>query len=142
MSTQAWLGQGSLLEFFDGTATWYNIIELTTLKGPTRKRAVVDVTNHNSPNQNREYINGLIDPGSMTFVANWVPNDPSQNATTGYAAIFNTGLRYNWRILLSNPSANVISFTGLAISFDSDLPIDKQATFSGEVKITGPVTIV
>lgn len=141
-ATQAWLGIGSLLEFYDNVSTWYNIIECTTLKGPTTKRAVVDVTNHNSASQTREYINGLIDPGSMTFTANWVVADPSQNSTTGYRAVFNNGTRYSWRILLSNPTANVVSFTGLAISISSDLPIDKQATFDGEIKITGPVTVV
>lgn len=142
MATAAWLGIGSLLQMADSGGTVFTTIaECKSLKGPSRKRAIVDVTNHNSLNQTREYINGLIDPGSMQFEANYLPADPSQDANTGFASVFNSGVRRNFRILLSNPNNNTLSFQGLAISHDVSIPIDKEASFSGEVKITGPVTV-
>jgi hypothetical protein len=140
MATQAWLAQGSLLQMDDGLGNFFTIQELLTLKGPTRKRAIVDVTNHNSANQTREYINGLIDPGSFQFTANWIM-DSSQGDLAGWASVFNSGVRRNFQVLLSNPAGNVIHTTGLAISDDTDLPVDKQATFAGEVKMTGPRSV-
>lgn len=141
MATAAWLGQGSLLQLDDGLGNFTTISEVKSINGPDEKRAIIDVTSHSSAGQRREFINGLIDGGSLKFDAIWLPTDASQNGTTGFYSVFNSGARRNYRILLSNPQATVVSLSGLAMSHSKVIPIDKEASFTGEVKITGTVTV-
>lgn len=141
MASAAWLGQGSLLQLDDGNGNYTTIAEVKTINGPDEQRAMVDVTSHSSSGQRREFINGLIDGGSLKFDAIWLPVDPSQNGSTGFYSVFNSGVRRNYKILLSNPQSTVVTLSGLAMSHSKVIPIDKEASFSGQVKITGTVTI-
>jgi hypothetical protein len=141
MASAAWLGQGSLLQLDDGIGNFTTISEIKTINGPDEKRALVDVTSHSSSGQRREFINGLIDGGSLRFDGVWLPVDPSQNGTTGFYSVFNSGVRRNYKILLSNPQSTVVSLSGLAMTHSKVIPIDKEASFTGEVKVTGVVTI-
>ena len=142
MASAAWLGQGSLLQLGDGAGNWTTIAEIKTINGPDEKRAMVDVTSHSSANQRREFINGLIDGGSLRFDAVWLPTDPSQNGTTGFYSVFASGARRPYQILLSNPQATIVRIAGgLAMTHSKVIPIDKEASFTGEIKITGIVTI-
>jgi hypothetical protein len=113
------------------------IAELLTLSQGGKKIDLIDVTNMDSPAVGgliyREFIGGLADGGSISFTANYLPGDVDQEQ---FRAAFD-GLLKDWQIVLPN-SLGTWSFSGFVTKDDKDYSIDKQLTFSGEIKISGP----
>lgn len=141
--SNATLGIGSLLalETSAGSGSFAVIAEVKSISGPDEKRAIVDVTNHSSANQTREYINGLRDTGSLKFQVNYLPGDTTQNGTTGIYAQFLNGTKWNYKLTLPDTRVTVITFSAICISHSKMFPIDKEFSADIELKLTGPVTI-
>jgi|SRR5215469_13216907 len=140
--SQAWLALGCQLSVDDGNGNYLPILELKVINGPDEKAATVEVTNQNSQNRRREYIAGLIDPGSLAFpAANYIPDDPSQDGFTGFYAVFNSGQKRNYNLSLPNVHHTQIQLSGIAVSHTKVFDFSREANFGGEVKITGPVSV-
>src|SRR4051812_47426691 len=133
LGTKLKLGNASSPESF---AT---IAEVITLSQSGRKIDLIDVTNMDSTAVSsltyREFIGGLADGGEISFTANYIPGNTTQEA---FRTAFD-GLLHNWQIVLPS-SLGTWSFAGFVNSDDKDYAIDKQLTFSGKIKISGPDT--
>jgi predicted secreted protein len=108
------------------------IAEITKVQMSGSKSDLVDVTNMDSGNV-REFLATLIDSGDISFDANYIPGDSTQ---ASLLSTFNNQTLSSWQIVLPS-SAGTWSFSAYVSSLDIDLPIDKQGTISGKLKITG-----
>jgi predicted secreted protein len=108
-----------------------------------QKLDLADVTNFQS-GQFREYLATLLDSGELTFKGNFIPSDASQAALLGF---FNAATRVTYKVALPiNPATGLsyghFQFLAFVSTFEWALPIDKEATISGKLKITGPIAFV
>ncbi len=119
--------------------TFTAVAEIISLQQSGKKIDLIDVTNMDSAAVNglifREFIGGLADGGELNFTANYIPGNSSQEA---FRTAFD-GVLHNWQIVLPS-SLGTWSFAGFVNSDDKDYAIDKQLSFSGKIKISGPDT--
>lgn len=106
-----------------------------------QKLDLADVTNFQS-GQFREYLATLLDSGELSFKGNFIPSDASQQAVLN---LFNTASRNSWQVILPiNPNTGLtyghFTFLAFVAGFEWGLPIDKEATIMGKLKITGQIT--
>lgn len=148
--SDAHTGMGAKLLKGDGNSP-ENFVEVLGMKSITPfdiSRDTHDTTTMSS-GQYREYIGGLVDAGEMSFEANFLPRDPTQNQTAGgLMAEFDRGScnsRGNWRITLPEceGEANAyFEFAGIVTGYSPDMPMDDLMTVSGSIKISGRPSLI
>ena len=84
----------------------------------------------------REWLPTLKDSGEISFEANLIPGDATQ---ASLIATFNAAMLVPIQIVLPN-GLGTFAFNAYIQSIDRDLPLDKEATISGKLKITGEIT--
>lgn len=141
MTTSAIWAFGSKLQLGDGAVSenFADVAELLEVVPPKESRDDIEVSNNSSASGYREFISGWRDGGEVTFKANWLPTNATQNKTTGVRAGFEDNLNHNWKIILPS-SILTISFVGHMTAFDPELPLDAQAQLAGTIKLSGPAT--
>jgi len=136
VTSQAFSPRGTVIAFLVEPSVAYNVLaEIKEINFTGAKYDLADVTNYESGNF-REWLTTLADSGEVSFTGNYIPGDPSQSALLGY---FNAGTLVDWQITLPN-SLGVITFRAYVQSLEHNLPLDKEATISGKLKITGKVS--
>jgi len=116
----------------DGNA----IAEITNITGPEMSLETIDVTSHDSANDFREFIGGLLDGGEVQIEGNFIAGDTSgqiglqtdllAKTVQTFVLTFPTSVTATW------------TFTALVTRFKpSDFPMDDAQRFSATLKITG-----
>jgi len=133
--SRAFAGQGTQLQLGDGGSpeAFTTIAEVHKVARGGSKMDLVDVTNFDSIGAYREKLATLLDGGELTFDANYVPQDTSQQALQ---AQFDGRTLSNWKIVLPG-GRGTFSCKAYSISADFDLSVDKASTFAGKLAITG-----
>jgi predicted secreted protein len=134
--SQAFAGRSSVLQFASGSG-FTELAEVKTIQFSGSKYDLADVTNMQSGNF-REWLPTLADSGELSFSANFIPDDGTQNTLLNF---FNTAALVAWQVVLPN-GLGYFEFNAYVSSLDKDLPVDKEATTSGKLKITGEVTFI
>jgi predicted secreted protein len=130
--------RGSQLGRGSGSPTTYTTIaEVLKINRSGSKSDMADVTNMDSPSNFREFLPTLLDSGEVSFDCNFIPGSSIQATLL---SDFNNQTLSPWKIELPGGTEGNWTFNAYVISDDFDLPIDKQATKSVKLKITGPVT--
>lgn len=92
----------------------------------------IDVTDHDSPNGNKEYMAGAVDYGTFDFAGN--VNDPS--LVSKLYALLNSKAKRSWYVKYKDGSRN--DFDGPLQSFGMDeQTTDGLMTCSGSIRISG-----
>lgn len=141
MSNAFWAA-GSTFQVGDGGSpeVFVSVAEITKLTALDMDRAVIDVSHHLSPSRYKEKLPGWRDAKSLPVEANWLPNDTTQDETTGVLSSFNDDLLHNYRVVLPGAIAT-INLRGFLKSFKGDLDMEKQGQLSFEVELSGKPTI-
>lgn len=126
-----------------GSVGYVVAAEIKTADFSGQKLDLADVTNFQS-GVFKEWLATLLDSGELSVKGNFIPSDATQAALL---AFFNTATRAAYGILLPNNPATgntYGSFTFLAFvsSLEWGLPIDKEASVSMKLKITGAISFV
>lgn len=134
--TQAMQAQGVKIQRGDGggTEVFTTIAEIHNFSGPTEKAKAIDVTNLDS--QAKEFINGLMDPGEVTFEGNYVAGDAQQQ---GLRADLVNRVKRNFKILLTDDlvTPTAIAFTAVIQEFSIKGAADDKLSFNVSLKISG-----
>jgi hypothetical protein len=136
-SSQAFVGRGSILQIGSGSSSPYTFTQLAEVRKiqfSGTKYDLADVTNMQS-GAFREWLPTLADSGELSFEANMIPGDATQQALLNY---FNNATLLPVQIVLPN-GLGVFAFNGYVTTFERDLPIDKEAMISAKIKITGQI---
>ncbi len=126
-----------------------SVLGVKSINGPGITRDTVDVTTMQSAGGYREFIGALVDGGEVSFDANFLPLDETQNqAEGGFMAEFDKGScdsRSNWRILLpaceGDPEA-YFAFRGIVTGQEVEIPLEDVMGFSGTIKVSGRPELV
>lgn len=133
----------TLLQIGDGaspTENFTTIAELRSLKGPTIKSDVIDVTTHNTPTPFKRFISGLLDGGDVTFDLNFIPQDPTHSYSAGLLSDMLNRTRRNFRIVFPDASTTTWLIPGIITGFDMSSDPTDVLKASVTVKVSGPPT--
>ena len=134
-TSQAFAGRGTKLEAQYGSPLAFTeLAEIKKISFTGSKYDLADVTNMQSGNF-REWLPTLADSGELSFEANYIPGDATQSALTG---LFNAATLTAWKVILPG-GLGEITFNGYVTSLDRDIPVDKEGSISGKIKITGQI---
>jgi tail tube protein len=143
--SDAHTGMGAHLQKGDGNSpeNFVSVLGIKSITGPNMQRTTHDVTTMDSGTF-REFIGGLVDAGEITFEANFLPRDTTQNQDAGgFMAEFDKSScdsRGNWRITLpecAGESDGYWEFEGIVTGQQVQMPMDDLMSFSGTIKISG-----
>lgn len=150
---QAHTGMGAILSMGDGQSpeNFIPVLGVKSISGPSITRETHDTTQMRNidritglPSLWRTFVGGLVDAGEVSFEANWLPRDPSQNQSEGgLMAEFDRGscdsIRH-WRVDIPDcpgePPA-YMAFDGILSGQNIEIPMDDLMGFSGTLKVSG-----
>lgn len=149
--SNAHTGMGAHVQKGDGNSpeNFVSVLGIKSITGPQISRDTIDVTDMNSSGGWREFIGGLVDAGEVSFDANFLPRDPTQNQEDGgFMAEFDKtscDSRGNWRILLpecAGEPEGYFQFSGIVTGQQVEIPMDDVMGFSGTIKVSGRPELV
>ena len=141
--TDAVLGHGTCLMLHDGSANFAlaNYVAIGEIReGPDEDESVaeVDVTHHKSPGRRREYIAGLVEGATLSMTCNYLPEDATQDRTTGLIKLFNDGTVRQYAIVEPRKTnAKWLTFDALITSKAITRPVDDAMQISFDMRKTG-----
>lgn len=139
--SQAGLGYGAIVEVQrpDSPSTWDELKEVYDITPPSMTVDQVDVTHMRSPGRRREFIDGLIDPGEMSFEMNYVPGSASDLILL---AILNTaiGQDRSRTLRVTYPNGKTDTFSANLQGYEPAVPTDDKMTATVTWKVSGTVT--
>lgn len=131
--SQAITTQGTTIEVdIDGTPTWTNISEPSSIGDIANTAPLVDVSHLQSPA--KEYIGGLPDGDEIELQCNYVKNDAGQEFLRD-----NQTTTQPFRVTYSNGDTDEFSGTILRAG-KGGLTVDSKVMFSARIKISGGIT--
>ncbi len=126
--------QGTLLaRQTNGAGAFTDVSELRDFTPPALSRNALETTTHNEDDD--AYIPGIRRHGDMTFTLNFVPDDATQDHTTGLQKSWFDGSRDVYRITF--PDGTMWLFSGYVTNFAPDAPVDDVLTVEVTVRPTG-----
>lgn len=144
-------GMGAQLLRGDGSSpeNFVAVMGIKSIQGPNMQRDTHDTTDMNQPDNYRQFVGGLVDAGEVSFDANFLADDDTQNQEDGgFMAEFDKtscdSVR-NWRITLpqcEGESEGYIEFEGVVTGQNLQLPMDDLMAFSGSIKVSGRPELV
>lgn len=143
--SNAFAGRGSALQFSPNPPSVPYIVaaEIKTIQFSGVKMDLADVTNMESSTF-REWLPTLNDSGELSLTGNMIPNDPTENDVIGF---FNSQTLVTWEVVLPpqpstgfNTSLGTFTFKAFVSGVDRSIPVDKEASVSIKLKITGEIT--
>lgn len=142
--TNALIGYGVHLARGDGASpeVFTNLAEVTELSTPSMTKDQVEATHTDSPDSFREYIPGFKDGGEFTATCNFLPDDATQNDTSGGAFndFVNETTSRNWKITFPGSPTHSMTFKATIIGYEVATPIDDRMSLALTFKVAGAPT--
>jgi predicted secreted protein len=121
------------------TLTWNSnaVPELDNIEMTGSRGEKIDITNHDSADQYREYVMGLLDGGSINVTGNFLPATANQTAliTDHYSRTSRT-----WIITCSDAGDATFTGAGVVESFRVTAPVNGKLGFEATISISGKPT--
>lgn len=137
--SDAMTGYGSTFEFRlgDDTSSAFDAAaECTSLTPPSSSVDIIDVSNMDSPDSFREFIQGLTDPGELSVGMNFVPGSDTDDNIRAWRS--SREVR-DWKITF--PNGVVMSGQGFVSGYELDAPFDDKMSATLTIKVTGAITV-
>lgn len=126
------IGYGS--KFYYGSAItgpWTEIAEVITCPPPSPEVDEAEVTHQQSPDQYREFIASLIDPGEFELELNY-------RADTHEFLMTNIAVNQYFRVEL--PDGSTFDFRGYIKGIANENPIDDRIMATATIRVGGAIT--
>lgn len=142
MTAKNYPALGTLLKMGDGASpeNFTSIAHIGDIQAPAVKLDTVDVSSHSSTWVER--VATLLDGGDVTLSINYDPGEAThKNAAGGLEyTMLNKTLR-NWKIVLPDVAASVISFAAFVTDFQVEAPVKGKLSAKLKLTISGAVTL-
>lgn len=146
------IGFTSKLELDPGTGTFELVIGTTTVTSPAREVSMLETSWLGMADRYRTYTPGLIDPGNVSFEANYSKEtymqlDAVYGLTKIGGAIPPTGADIRWKVTFPDEdgvgtgTGQTFTFNGSLEKLTADAEIEAVMKIKGEIKISGAVAI-
>jgi predicted secreted protein len=116
---------------------WTTVAEVVKVQNTGSKADLADVTNFDSPSSFREFLATLVDSGDVAVDCNFIAG----NATQQILETDFNNQTLGWYMIVLPNSLGQAQFQAYVSSKDFDFPVEKQATRSIKLKITGPMYV-
>lgn len=145
VNSAAFAGRGSKLQYSTNppSVAYTQLAEIKTIQFTGMKYDLADVTNMQSSNF-REWLPTLADSGELSFSGNLIPNDTTQSDLISF---FNNATLVTWEVVLPAAPAQgfatslgTFTFKAYVSSIDRNVPVDKEGSLTGKLKITGAIS--
>src|SRR5208282_4359098 len=142
-NSNAFAARGTILQYSVNPpfVACTELLEIKKIGFGGTKYDLADVTKMNSSNF-REWLPTLADSGDLTFEGNLIPND-----LRALVCFFNNATLVTWEVVLPadanqgfNTTLGTFTFLAYVAGIDRTLPVDKEASISGKLKITGKIS--
>jgi|SRR5882724_768907 len=146
MATQARRAQGTLLKLGDGGSpeSFTTIAELTKID-TTFKADDLDASNHDTPSSWKEFVPGMKE-AEIKIAGNFIPEDATQDATTGLLSHFIAGDQANYQLIFpglpGDPSPLEIDAAMVVMEMSPKADAKAILTFDASLKFAGAPTFV
>ena len=120
------------------------IAEVVSISGPGLSRDAIEISNHSSPSQFKQFVAGMKDGGEITLEINYDPAGATHGASSG-------GLLYdlasgtaavNYKLTFPDTAATEWILPGLVTGFEPGAPHDDKLSASVTIKVSGAPTLV
>lgn len=142
MSTPALFTKGAALwRKNPSTLIFEKVPYARTLAAPEINQDYADASNHDSPNNFKEWIDTFRDGGDLPMEFIWNPAEPSLL----HVQLYNDALAQtilNWKVILNNATSTSFPFTARVAKFSLPLPHDQVMVMSGTLKVTANPSLV
>jgi predicted secreted protein len=137
--SNATAGIGCKLKMGDGggSEVFTAIAEIKGFDGPDYQVSLAEVTNFDSSGGVKEWLPTLIDAGSVSFTANFLPDDTIQ---TSVRTAMLAKTKKNFKIEFTDSTPTVASFSGYITGYKVTAPLADAVQVACTIKITGNVT--
>lgn len=122
-----------------GVENFATVAEVTDVTPPAPSTNTFEITHHLS--SYKEFGVGMTDPGTAQFTVNWIPSDPTQDATTGFQKALDDKRLRRWKVIYPFTPVRVHNFRGLVTSITYAAPIDNRMTAQVTIQISGKPTL-
>jgi hypothetical protein len=116
----------------------FTVSDMINISGPGISADTHDTTTHDTTNNYRTFIKGLVDSGEMTVDAYF---DYDKNGYTSSELIATTTLQSVTLIMPTSPSRTIFTCNGHVTGMESATPIDNLIGNSITIKISGKPNI-
>lgn len=149
--SDAHTGFGALILKGDGHSpeNFIAVMGVKGITGPSISRSTHDTTTMDSGSLYREFVGGLVDAGEVSFEANLLPRNATQNQEAGgFMAEFDKtscDSRGNWRISFpecAGEAEGYMEFAGIVTGQSMTFPLDDLMGFTGTIKVSGRPELV
>lgn len=140
MSTQSKIGYGSILSRGDGMSPegFDRIAEVRKVGEFGSERALIDMTNLDSPDTFMEYILGMKDGVELPVEVNFLPANATQSPDAGLIKDHNDGTARDFKLELPG-SFGTFSFTALVRAWKANIAPNEGLIATFTLKITGAI---
>ncbi len=138
MATAAIRAIGTTISMYDsGDANPVVIVEVLSISGPDMENESIDVTNQDTTGRVREFIGGLVNPGTLTFDINLQPDIATHgNATNGLFKVFSDADTRQWDLTFSDTALTIYRFKAFIQNFVPEASVEDQLKASITLKLT------
>lgn len=142
MATAAIRAIGTKIAMYDDPpVTPVDVVEVLSISGPDMENEAIDVTNQDTTGRVREFIGGLVNPGTLTFDINYQPAIATHgNATDGLFSVFSAGSTRQWDLIFTDTTNTTYRFNAFIQNFVPDASVENQLTASITLKLTSKPT--
>ncbi len=144
MTSQAMLAAGSKIYRGDTDGDYEDqvfthVLECKTIQPPALKSDFVDVTPLEAEDGDEEFIPSMNRKGNCTLQQNYVPDSPTQNASTGFVYDVNNRIRRRYKILLPDTAGTFMTFLAYVEEVSPEIQMGNALMNSVSLKVTGKV---
>jgi predicted secreted protein len=134
---------GTLLKVGDGGATeaFTTLAQCGDISGPSLGAAQVEVTNHDSPGNYREYVPTFLEPGELTVTIFYDPADATHDPSTGILTEYEARTKRNFQLVFSDTATTTWTFAAYVTGFEPQAPVDGALTANITLMLTGQPTL-
>lgn len=133
--TEAFAGIGAEFHRWNGSH-WDTIAEITSIKGPGKKRDTIEVTSLDAIDGYKEIIGGLRDGGSVSLSMNF-----RRAMFDLFNADFESDVLQNYEIVLPDATITTFEFTGLVTELPLNISVKDAVSADVTIQISGKVVV-
>lgn len=116
------------------SGVYFTFEEVTDLTPPNSSVDVIDVTHMGSANRTREFIQGLIDPGTMSVTMNYVPGSDTDEYILAWRAAAEVR-----SCKIEHENGTVQTLSAFPTGYAPSLPMADKMSATLELKVTSSV---
>lgn len=131
-------GYGTKLQLGDGASpeTFDDIPGLKDFSLPTGATDQIDVTAHDSPDQTKEYIAGMIETGEIGVEIFF---DPNNDVHVDLYDLKDSGETRNFKVVAPDAELTEFAFAAFVTEMEINFPVEDALTANMTLKLSGAV---